>query len=673
MPMLSEYWNNIREYFYFIKQYVWVFIATYLTIVITVTVYTFNQTPLYLATTTLIVEPRTPEAVSFGMDSYPGEESAFYTTQWEIIKSYAVAQKAFNLLALSGDPAFKDAEDPVEMFRNNISIDFQKGNRLVKVNFVNDNPERAAKYANAVAKAYIQHSLEDKRSTSKDAFTWLSEQIAVLRASIEKSEMELLKFKEKEDIISLEKRQSLLEEKLSTLYSDYTRVANKSLELKTTLDEVEKLMKSPELAESLPKIIENSYVAKLKMDYSELNNKLAEISKKYKPKHPVTVSITSQIDQIKESLAAEIGKIAKSIEIEYKINKANEEATKNNLDSLKQESMQLAQQAIQYGALKRETDSNKQMYDVLLQRLKETDISGSITSNNIRVVDEAKAPSAPFKPEKQKNIITANIVGFCLGILLCILFSNIDDTIKTEDDIKSLFKEPFWGSVPKEKNEIASAEKGSASFLRSYNNIKTRLGFYRREHVLKTLMISSSAVGEGKTTSAISLGKACAEAGERVLMIDADIFNPQLGKLLGVNHEAGITDFFFDKKNKNDITVNSSIPNLSVIPAGLIPPNPSAVLESEKLRILVEAVRDNYDIVIIDTPPFNLAIEISFLASYVDGIAFAVKANSTSRKAVKKAIDGLKSAKGNIIGVMLTCTDFSPLEKNAYYNRGDNV
>ncbi|MDO8281039.1 MAG: polysaccharide biosynthesis tyrosine autokinase [Thermodesulfovibrionia bacterium] len=645
-----------------------------MTVVITVTVYTFNQTPLYRATTTLIVEPHTPEAVSFGMDSFPGEEGAFYTTQWEIIKSYAVAKKAFNLLELSGDPAFIDAEDPIEMFRRGISIDFQKTSRLVKINFVSADPERAAKYANAVAQAYIQHNLEDKRSTSKDAFTWLSEQIAVLRASIEKSEMELLKFKEKEDIISLEKRQSLLEEKLSTLYSDYTRAANKSLELKTTLDEVEKLMKSPELAESLPKIIENSYVAKLKMDYSELNNKLAEISKKYKPKHPVTVSITSQIDQIKESLAAEIGKIAKSIEIEYKINKANEEATKNNLDSLKQESMQLAQQAIQYGAIKRETESSKQMYDVLLQRLKETDISGSITSNNIRVVDEAKIPANPFKPEKKKNIITANIVGFCLGIFLCFLFSNIDDTIKTEDDIKSFLKEHFWGSVPKDKNKITSKEKGSVSFLRSYNNIKTRLGFYRREHVLKTIMISSSVVGEGKTTSAISLGIACAEAGERVLMIDADIFNPQLGKLLGVNHEAGITDFFFDKKDKNDIIVNSSIPNLSVIPSGLIPPNPGAVLESEKLKILVEAVRDNYDIVIIDTPPFNLAIEVSFLASYVDGIVFAVKANSTSRKTVKKAIEGLKSAKGNIIGVMLTCTDFSPLENNAYYyNRSDKA
>lgn len=659
---------DLRQYWHIVWRRRWVFCTVFIIIVISVIVYSFYKTPIYQATTTLIIEPDIPQILNMNNVSSVNTPKDFYATQYEIIRSYAVVKKTFDILDLWNDPKFMDTKDPVQAFRKSINVDPIRNTRLVKVNIDNTNPTAATHQVNTLARVYIQHNLEDRRASSKDAFTWLSEQIAILKAKVLKSEMDLLKFKEEEDIVSLEKRQALLEEKISTMHDSYIKTSIRNVELKTMLKEVRELTKHNEMAESLPKIYENTLIQSLKAEYSKLDLKMAQISVKYKPKHPQIVSLQSQISKIKKRLSDEVNKIAKSIEIDYQINRANEEAIEKNLDDLKHQSMLLAQKAIQYGVLKREAESNRQMFEVLLHRLKETDITGNITANNIRVVDEAKVPNSPIKPNKRLNAFLAIIIGLFSGIGLCFFLEYIDDTLKGEEDVKFYLNTAVLGHVPKEKKKIAIIEAEEFDVLtRSYRDIKTTISFYRSEHMLKTLLVTSAIKGEGKTTSVLSLGKAFAKEGHRVLLIDADLYKPEIGKRLQINHNTGLSDICLSDQKQDGIIHKTQISNLYAIPGGLIPPNPAEVIGSNKLKNLINEVKKDFDIVLLDTPPFSIGMEVSVLGSFVDGIVLVIKANSTSRIIVSNVIEKLKIGNSNIIGIILIGVDSGNGFMDKYY------
>lgn len=659
---------DLQRYWYIIRRRYWVLIATFVVVVLSTVVYTFRQEPIYQATTTLLIEPDFPQVVEFSEVSQFSRTPEFYETQFKIINSRSVVKNTIDILGLSNDPESEETGDPVKAFQGRITIEPEPDTRLVNVSVDNPDPEAAANEVNTLARAYIQYNLGDRRASSKDAFTWLSEQLAVLKAKVKQSEMKLLEYKEEEDIVSLERRQALLEERISETNENYINAVTRRIELETMLNEIENL-KQLQMAESLPKILENSLVQQLKQEHSMLELQLAKISKKYKPKHPNIIRLQSQIDNIKDRLSVEVEKIVKSIEIETRISEANENIIKNNLDNLKHESMRLAQQAIHYGVLKREAESNRNMYDVLLHRLKETDISGSVTANNIRVVDEAIVPLNPVTPDKMKNVIMSVIIGIGLGIGFCFLFEYLDNTIKTEEDVKLYLHESLLELVPKNKSVISVKNNEFNEINRSYREMKTTISFYSQEHVLNTLLVTSSVQEEGKTTTVYWLGNAFAQSGSKVLLIDADLFKPKLHKLFQLDHNAGLSDFYLHNKDINEIIIKTEIPNLSIISAGLIPPNPAEIIGSQKMKTLIESVKKNFDVVIIDSPPVTAALEVAALGNFTDGIAVVVKAHNQSWQIARKAITDLKSLKGNVLGVILTSVKHTDRSSYYYYSK----
>lgn len=653
---------DIRYYLDVIKRRLWILIAVFATVTVSAAVHTFRQTPIYRTMSTLIIEQEIMQQTDpFG--SYYTFKALFLQTQVDLIRSDKVMKKAVALLGLP------DSQQNIAALKGRVNVKPVENTYLVNISISGQDPHQITREANAVADAFIQYSMEDKQEASRDSYTWLSEQLAVLKAKVKKSELELLKFKQQESIVSLEKRQSLIEENLSATHRKLMEASMKSLELKTTLDELKKHENRPELMESLPQILESESVGALKSDLSRLNVELAKLSRKYKPKHPKIVTIKTQINRIRQRLIDEIQKQVKGIEIEYQISKTNEEAIARNLDTLKRESMELSHQAIQYGVLKREAESNNQMFTALLGSMKKVDVTASMTPKNIRLVDAAKVPSSPISPDNRRNLLMGVALGLGLGLGLCFLAEYMDDTIKDENDLLTHIKGNFLGLVSKEnRKKIKGIQDLPDSLIQSYRNIKTILTFYKQEHVLKTIMVTSSMSGEGKTTTVAALGRLFAESGIKVLIIEADLFRPQLRKLMHIESEIGLSDYFLHDRKKEDIIFETDIANLSILPSGLIPPNPRIVVESEKLPTLLKELNSVYDLIIIDTPPLNAFIEISFLCPLVDGVAMVVKAQKTTRQMVKKMMGILTAGRANMLGFILSQVPKTRHEKYYYYS-----
>jgi len=663
---LLRYWNIIKERY-------WIFISTFIIVGLSGFIYTFNITPVYKATTTIIIEPDFPQVANLNTLSRVSNTDEFFQTQIKIINSRIVAEKTLDILhpiinkQLEDDEEQPSKADLIDAFIARIDIETDKNTRLVELSMKNTDPKRATEEVNTLAKTYINYNLEDRRATSKDAFLWLSEQLSILKAKVENSEMDLLKYKEAENIVSLEKRQTLLEEQIAEANQNYIKTTTKYAELTTLLDEIKKLQNT-EFAESLPRIIDNPLIQQLKQEKSKLEVEMAKVSKKYKPMHPVIVNIQSQIDNIKERLHIETEKIIKSIEIEARITEANIRTIENNSAKLKQMSMSLSKQAIQYGVLKREAESNKNMYDVLLFRLKETDISGRVTANNIRIVDEAIVSDSPVIPNTKLYLFATLVLALGLGAGFCFLAEFFDNTIKSENDIKLHLHETVLGVIPFNKNAHDINDDSFSHFNRSYNEIKTNIRFYQKEHMLKTVQITSAQESEGKTTTVYNIGKAFAQTGSKVLMMDADLFRPKLGKILQLQDTKGVSDYFINNVPASDCIMNTDIKNLFIMPAGLIPPNPSDLIGSSKMKELIDSVKNDYDIILIDSPPVNSTIDVSVLGSYADGIAMVIKAQNTSKQNLRKAIQGMKALNGNIIGTVITSSKY--MDKFSYYLYG---
>jgi len=661
-PTLLDYWEIL-------KRRRKVLAMSFAGILLATIVITFARTPLYRATTTLIVEPDTPEIASLSGGAIPLDYSReFYETQFEIIRCNTVLGRTFDSAGLKGDSAFSGQKDPIEAFRNRVSVAPVPTSRLVRIGVDHRDRATAIRLADGVAATFIEYNIEHRQAASRNAFEWLTTQIGQLKAKVERSQKALLEYKTQEDAMSLEKRKLLLDDRLMSLSKDYNDIVNRNVELETTLNEIGQIQKRPELVESLPRILENTLIQNLKEQLSGLSVELAKVADKFKPRHPTVVALESQIAIVKGRLSAEVAKIYKSLEIEYQISKAKEKALAESLDRLKQDSAKIAGESIQYGVLQREAESDQQIYEVLLKRLAEAGIGGNVSGQNVRVIDKATSESSPYKPRKGINLLVGVLAGLMTGVALAFATEHIDNSFKTEKDASSSLGLPVLALVPKEKIGARLVEEPPPALKLAYVSLKAGIALYQRDHQLKTLLVTSAVRSEGKTVSAASLALAFAAAGQKVLLIDADLFGPRLGKLFNTTAELGIVDYFARKIEIQSLVEHTAVPNLDLIPAGLIPRNPSEYFGSPKLTEIINGVREGYQIIIIDSPPLSASLEVALLGSVVDGVLFIVKAKSTPRPLVRKMIGQLRGVKANLVGIALTSAEISSESASYYYN-----
>lgn len=680
---------HLRDYWKIVLKYRW-FVISFFVIVVTLgTVWTFMQRPVYRATSTIWIEKEAPKVVSFQeVLTVDTSTTDYYQTQYQILQSQTIARKVIFKLKLFQNPEFVSLDGvPVEppksydevnigiinSFLSKLKVEPVRNSRIVKINYDTWTPELSALIANTISDVYIEQSLETKTGVSQDAVTWLQKKIEEIRQKVETSEMKVQKYKEENQIISIEEKETITAQRLNELNQQLMDAQVKRVEAETRYMNLKKLSREPEMIQSTQEVIGNSFIQSLKAQEVALEKEYAQMSEKYGPKHPQLVRLRSQLDEIRHRISLEVRKIINSIKTEYEVAKAREETIRNAFEEMKNEAQDFNKKSVEFGVLKRQAESDRQMYEILLKRLNEASVGEDIQAVNVRIVDRAVVPSSPVKPRKLLNIALSILIGLGLGVGFAFFFEYLDNTFRTPDDVEEALSIPFLGIVPEIKlkegesetdRDLAVQKKPRSTFAEAFRSIRTNLLLSSAEHKPGVILITSPGPYEGKSLTAINLALILVQTGERVLLIDGDMRKPRVYKVFGLDDSKGLSTLLTGHSDIKEVVFESAIPYLYLLPSGPNPPNPAELLGSGKMAEIIAELRKKFEYVIIDSPPLIAVTDSVVLSTIVDGVVIILKAGQTTKELAKRAHKNLKEINAKIIGAVLNEVDF---ERDRYY------
>ena len=725
MEESSEEKIDIRDYLRVIQKRKWTIITCFAIIAITVAIHTFTATPIYEATTRLIIDKENPNVVSIQeVMAIDASGTDYYQTQYKIIESRTVARQVIRRLHLEESEEFfpkpkndflsslkrsvqetitfwKDSiasllktqkEDVtsdtsegyepdsslVSAFIHRITVNPIRNSRLVDVNFQAKDPVLATKIVNTLASAYINQNLETKLSAVQDAVRWLHNRIEDERKMVEKAEQALLRYKEKHHIITdfSSDTEKITAQKLAQLNAKVVEAESKRVEAETRYKQAMAMQRTPDMLGSIPEVLNNELIRHIKTMEVELYKRMSELSKKYGQKHPQMVAIGSELKTLQKRKTQEVNRVIGSLKNEYMVALAKENALKAALSKQKKESLELNQKAIQYSVLQREAESARHMYELLIKRFKETTLTADMRTGNIRIIDRAEVPKYPVKPKKKLNILLAIIVGLVTGVGLAFFFEYLDNTIKIPEDVKQHLKIPYLGPAPLFYKDskgssgddtdrgLVTLHSPKSSASESYRGMRTSILFSSAESAPQAILITSAGPREGKTITTANLAIAMAQADSKVIILDCDMRRPRIHKLFGVPRDQGISNLLVGSSDVDGVIFHTPLPNLDIIPCGAIPPNPSEILGSARMVNLLNDLRKHYAHILIDSPPSTAVTDAVVLSKSVDGVILVIRAGDTAREIVKNGIAQLESVGAHILGAVLNGVDIS---KDSYY------
>jgi len=709
--------RHLMDYVRVLYKRRWVAIPAFLIVFAVGGINSYRKVTIYEARTQILIEKDTPkvgtlETMFQQQDGWYNDD--FYRTQYRILQSRSLARRTAELMHLKermaaqatapvADSGFsvsgaiawvkkqvagEDAqdtkkadeeakvaaalakEDPLapyaSMVLGSLAVSPIANSRLVDLKFTSTDPQLAADMANAHAKAYIDQNLEYKFSASKVATDWLSERLGEQRKKVEESEAALQRYKEEHDAVAVEDRQNIVVQRLGDLNSAVTKAKTGRIEKEAQYNQLKSIQGTPAV-ESFPAVVANDYIQKLKSELGDLQRQQAQLSEKYGDRHPEMIKIRSAVQSTQAKLDLEVSKVVQSVQSEYQAALAQERSLVGALDSQKGEALSLNRKGIEYSVLNREAESNRQVYEALLQRTKETGISGELKASNIRVVDTAEVPKWPILPRRQTDLTTAALSGLVLAIGLVFLFEYFDNRVKSPQELRAHLGLSFLGMVPAIDASGPSLVNGGVPphFAEAIRNVRTNVLFSSAEDGVRTIVVTSAGPGEGKSLFSANLSVSLAQAGQRVLHVDADMRRPRVHEIFEFSQEPGLSNLLVgDCKPSEAVRKVTGVPGLAVLPAGMIPPNPAELLGSKRFDEYFATLSEHFDYVVIDSPPVLAVADASILANTASGVVFVVGADQTSRHAARAAIDQLHAVQAHLIGAVLNRVD---LEHNPYY------
>lgn len=687
---------HLKDYLGVMRKHVWVLLAFFTITEGLAAFYVSRQVPLYRASARIQIDRESPRVLNIPEVVEPdrgfyGDE--YYQTQYQLLRSRSLVLEVARRLGLDRDPDFlapaaagaadagragatvTSGEAAETMLINRmlgmVSIDPIKNTRLVDITTVSTKPSTAAEVSNAMAAAFIERNQELRLNTTRQATDWLGTQLEDARKKVEESETALQRYKEEHDIVSPEKNVNLVGQKLEELSTALTKAKTDRIALETRYRQMQRMGSTQEMLDSLPEVLGNQLIQQMKREYAQLQGELSTLSKTYTPKHPKIISLRSQIESLESRLRAEVAKVTASIRNEYEVAKAREESIQEAVDQQKQVAQGLSQKSIQLGALEREVENNRRIYGILLNRAKETGLAEGIQAGNIRIIDRAEVPLAPFSPRRFRAMALAVLFGLLGGVALAFFLEYLDDSIKDPDDLERYTRLPFLAPVPiirtRDKStprELVAHKEPKSSYAEAYRSARTGIMFSSPDAPPVAILVTSSGPEEGKTTTAINLAVTMAHAGNRVLVLDADLRKPRVHQVFGLKNGFGLTNLLTESTDLSAAVHKTPVQNLAVMTSGPIPPNPSELLGSQRMAKLLETLRGSFEKVVVDCPPIISVTDASILAAYLDGVVLVVKSGQTSRQIVRRAKKKLEEVRARIIGVVLNSVN---VRKSRYY------
>lgn len=709
MPTINEE-GQLLDVIRVVKKRRHVLLVFFLTVVTLASMITFFMTPLYEGKTQVLIE-RVEGSDLTGSYRGGSYDPIFYKTQFQLIRSRAVARRVVNNLslrdnydafvgktshtssplrfALTGlksitgwirdffkpDNASSDEDATLskdEMLIKSISEQILVrpvgGSRIVNISYRSPNPELAALIANTTAKAYIEETLDMKLSATRRSLQWMTKKAETEAQKLRQSEIELQRYMKENNIVTIEDRMTVTPEKLSEINIQLVRSHSRRKELEALYSKVRKVGRNYREATTVSAISSDPSLQAIRSQIVATEKSIMELSNKYGPKHPYMVKVKGDLQVLKLKRNQEIDRLVESIKNEYELAQANERSLRSQLNSTKTEALLLNEKFIQYGALKRVVNTNRQLYDALMLKLKEKSITEETQPVNLWIVEEAITPVKPAKPSVAMNLLLAALVGGFGGLGLVLSLEYFDNTIKDPEDVEAKLGIPVLTTVNRWRDATKSLDHAvwddpQSSFADSYRALRTSIQLSFPDSPPKKILLTSSIMGEGKTTTSVNLAFALAHAENRVLLIEGDLRKPRLYKMLKINNAKGLSSYLAGAVDTN-IIQKGPMPKLAIIPAGPIPPNPSELLTSKRMKLLLDSMSEEFDFIICDSPPLLPVADTRILSRLFDGVILISKSGVTTYELLGRSRKLLGDMGARVLGLVINAFDS---EKSGYY------
>ncbi len=648
--------------------------------------YTLLATPIYRASVTLQIDRESVKVVS-GAEGLQPEElqtgDEFYQTQYGLLKARFLAEKVVDALRIDSSDqdmkwmgwrakAFRNLTDAdrrgrrhqiaVSLVQKHIIVAPVRGSRLVRVSFDSRSPAFSAAVANALGENFISANLDRRFEAASYARDFLEQHLNEEREKLEASERAAVAYAADQKIISLpipqgeggpptSSTESLVAADLSALNQDLTQATNARIAAEEQWREAQT---TP--GRNLPEVLANLTIQQLLQQRAIIAAQYEQNLATLKPDHPTMRQLKAQLAEMDSEIAAQILAIQKSIKNQYETAVAQQQALQDKVDKLKSAMIDLNNRSIQYNILQREVDTNRSLYEGLLQRYKEVGIAGGVGTNNISIVDTALAPTKPAVPNVPIYLSVTFALGLIGGIGAAFLLEALDQGVNAPSEVETKLHIPALGAVPATERGVSPAlalQDPRSGISEAVNAIRTGLQFSTTDGAPRTLLVTSSRSSEGKTTTAAALAGSFARLGNRVLLVDGDLRNPSLHRLMGVKNANGLSRRLAGAATLDEIVQPTKEPNLSVVTCGPLPPNPSELLAGPGLAAFLEEAQQKFDLVLVDGPPVVGLSDAVSLSAAVVGVLFVVEAVKVRRAAAREAIRRLEAVDARIVGGVL--------------------
>jgi polysaccharide biosynthesis transport protein len=700
VPHLIDYWQVA------LKRR-WTVLVCLVVVFVTVVLGTLKQKPIYEGKVLVEINPEEPSVVNFREVAQVAptvDVDSYRETQYKILQSRSLAEHVVRDLQLYRYPEFykghmlfgliestpakipsaRDLGPPdassdafgtsVGNFLKSVDVSPVRRSNLVELSFQCTNPELAARVANRLADLYIEQNLQVKWDETQKASEWLRGRLAEMKANLEKSEDRLQAYAQSNGILYITEKQNMVTERLDQLLTEYTKAQGDRYQKQSLYSQVE-----AGKVQDLPAVFNNPLIRDLEEKRIDMEKQYAEVTTWVKPSYPKARQVKKQIDVLQAKIDEEKETVAQNIADDYHAAEAREKYLAKAVEDQKAEVNDTAQRSIQYNILKRDVDSNKQLYEGLLQRLKEAQVSAGLKASNIRIVDSAEVPKGPVKPRVMLNLVLGIILGLGAGVGLAFFQEYLDKTLKTPDEVERLLRLPSLGVLPKfhlngagpvdedslvpvvpdEVVSLAPAIQTNPEAVEAFRSLRTSI-LLSASPVPKLILVTSALPGEGKTTTAVNLGATLTSLGSKVVIVDCDMRRPSCHRSLGVQNSPGFVQCLTGRVALREaILAVPGVANLSVIPCGPIPPNPAEILSSPLAGELLRKLRGEFDYVLVDSPPLLSVADSRILATVTDAAVLVARAFETPYDIVRRARALLYSADARILGVALNGVDIS--------------
>lgn len=740
-PLFWEYWRVLRKH-------KWLIAACALVGGAALGLYSYTRTPLYSAASTIMVEKDPAQFLDMrdgyrdSGQSYPGN---FYATQSAILRSSGLVAKAIRESGLENDPLFTGAggaekssgffanlaagikerlegvpwvaavrrelarlepeaqeavQQPaalhnnelgvrsslVQRYKRGLTVSPVRNTSLIEISFTSTSPVLAAKLANIQAETFQRYGMDLREQANREAMIFLEQKLVELKERVEQSEAALNAYRRQKGIISLDDKGNLTVDRLADLNARLTEAEARRIALESEVKAIRNRN-----YDAIPRIRQSPVISGLKSELGTLEGQYANMAAEFKPGYPPLDALREQIDETRRRLRREVQSEITAIDAAYRTAKVHEDQLRNRMEQQKQETLDLKDAGVEYVYLSREVDTNRQLYDAVLQRMKEIGVAGQVRQSNVSIIEKAEVPAHPFHPNPPRSLVIGLLLGLGGGVGLAFFLDHLDTTLKTPDEVERYVNLPTLAVVPdflKLKNrkngylpytansanaekpwswhrqngewetnghhkELVLAHHPHSVIAESYRHLRTAILLSRSGAAPRTILFTSASRGDGKTATSVNTSIIFAQMGYKVVVIDADMRRSRGHHVLEIAKDAGLSEILTGQRTETDVIVPTTTENLFFLSSGAEPPNPAELVGSRKMKQLLEDLSTEYDFIVIDSPPVMPVSDPMLLSTMVDGVVIVVDSHKTPKKVVREVRSRLSSVNANLIGVVL--------------------